>query len=177
MVPSKLIKILKARIDWKPFEWAAKPRIAWKETGLPVMVSWSLPHVSVQAIGNSIFSSRAVMPISWANVLIVSAGMPVTSAAHSGVYSSTRSFNNWKAGLTWRPSGIVNSPSRYGSRLSSRACMGLSLLRSHQTLSCTSKHSVSWGISVCTNKPKSSLASSVLISSAELEYWTKKSRS
>ena len=55
-------------------------------TGLPVMLWCSLPQQSVQAIGSSIFSSRAVMPISCASLRIVSAGMPVISAAHSGVY-------------------------------------------------------------------------------------------
>ena len=74
-----------ARIVWKPLLCAASPRMAWKATGLPVTVSCSLPQQSVQAIGSSIFWSRAVMPISCARRRIVAAGMPVMPAAHSGV--------------------------------------------------------------------------------------------
>ena len=85
MVPSIVIRILRARIAWKPFECAASPRIAWNETGLPVIDSCSRPQASVQAIGSSIFSSRAVIPISWARRRIVCASIPVISAAHSGV--------------------------------------------------------------------------------------------
>ena len=85
IVPSSVIRIASARIVWKPFECAARPRMAWKATGLPVTVSCSLPQMSVHAIGSSIFWSRAVMPISWARRRIASAGMPVMPAAHSGV--------------------------------------------------------------------------------------------
>jgi hypothetical protein len=59
--------------------------MAWKETGLPVTDSCSTPQESVQAMGSSIFWSRAVTPISWARRRMVSAGMPVMPAAHSGV--------------------------------------------------------------------------------------------
>ena len=85
MVPSSDIRIASARMVWKPLECAARPRIAWNATGLPVTVSCSLPQESVQAIGSSIFWSRAVMPISCARRRMVSAGMPVICAAHSGV--------------------------------------------------------------------------------------------
>ena len=85
MVPRSVIRIASARMAWKPFECAARPRIAWKATGLPVTVSCSLPQESVQAIGSSIFWSRAVMPISCARRRMVAAGMPVTPAAQSGV--------------------------------------------------------------------------------------------
>ncbi len=85
MVPSSDIRIASERTVWKPFECAARPRIAWNATGLPVTVSCSLPHESVQAIGNSMRWSRAVTPISCARRRIVSAGMPVICAAHSGV--------------------------------------------------------------------------------------------
>ena len=55
IVPSSVIRIASARIVWKPFECAARPRIAWNATGLPVTVSCSLPQMSVQGIGSSIF--------------------------------------------------------------------------------------------------------------------------
>ena len=64
MVPKILIKIDIARMVWKPLLCAARPRMAWKDTGLPVIWSCSLPQVSVHEIGSSIFSSRAVIPIS-----------------------------------------------------------------------------------------------------------------
>ncbi len=70
---------------WKPLECAARPRIAWKATGLPITFSCSLPQQSVQAIGSSIFWSRAVTPISCARRRMVAAGMPVMPSAHSGV--------------------------------------------------------------------------------------------
>ena len=54
MVPSSDIRIASVRIVWKPLECAARPRIAWKATGLPVTVSCFLPQQSVQAIGSSI---------------------------------------------------------------------------------------------------------------------------
>ena len=73
-----------ARMVWKPLECAARPRMAWKATGLPVTVSCSLPQVSVQAIGSSIFWSRAVTPISCARRRMVSAGMPVMPARPLG---------------------------------------------------------------------------------------------
>ncbi len=85
LVPSSDIRIPSERSVWKPFECAASPRIAWNATGLPVTVSCSLPQASVQAIGSSMRWSRAVMPISCARRRIVSAGMPVMPAAHSGV--------------------------------------------------------------------------------------------
>ena len=107
MVPSSDIRIASARIVWKPFECAASPRIAWNATGLPVTVSCSTPHESVQGIGSSIFWSRAVTPISCARRRIVAAGMPVIRDAHSGVQSRMRSSSNVKAGLTGMPSGSV----------------------------------------------------------------------
>ena len=55
IVPSSVIRIASARIDWKPLECAASPRIAWNATGLPVTVSCSWPQTSVHGIGNSIF--------------------------------------------------------------------------------------------------------------------------
>jgi len=85
MVPSSDIRMASARMVWKPLECAAKPRMAWKATGLPVTLSCSLPQVSVQAMGSSMRWSRAVTPISWARRLIVAAGMPVMPSAHSGV--------------------------------------------------------------------------------------------
>ena len=85
IVPSSVIRIASARMVWKPLECAARPRIAWKATGLPVTVSCSFPHMSVQGMGSSIFWSRAVTPISCARRRIASAGMPVMPAAHSGV--------------------------------------------------------------------------------------------
>ena len=42
MVPSRLIRMASARIVWKPFECAARPRMAWNATGLPVTVSCSV---------------------------------------------------------------------------------------------------------------------------------------
>ncbi len=85
MVPSSDIRMASARMVWKPLECAASPRMAWKATGLPLTVSCSLPQASVQAMGSSMRWSRAVMPISWARRRMVSAGMPVICAAHSGV--------------------------------------------------------------------------------------------
>ncbi len=85
IVPRRLIRIASARIVWKPFECAARPRIAWNATGLPVTVSCSRPHESVQGIGSSIFASRAVTPSSCARRWIDPAGIPVIAAAHSGV--------------------------------------------------------------------------------------------
>ena len=64
MVPSSDIRMPSARMLWKPFECAARPRMAWKATGLPVTVSCSTPQESVQAIGSSMRWSRAVTPIS-----------------------------------------------------------------------------------------------------------------
>ena len=110
MVPRILINIDMARMVWKPLECAASPRMAWKATGLPVTDSCSLPQVSVQGIGSSIFSSRAVMAISCARRLIVCSGIPVMLAAHSAVYSLTRSTSNWNAGFTGVPSSSLNSP-------------------------------------------------------------------
>jgi hypothetical protein len=85
MVPSTVIRMLSARMVWKPLECAARPRMAWKATGLPVTVSCSLSQQSVQVIGSSIFWSRAVTPISCASRRMVSAGMPVMPSAQSGV--------------------------------------------------------------------------------------------
>ncbi len=39
MVPSRVIRMASARMVWKPLECAARPRMAWKATGLPVTVS------------------------------------------------------------------------------------------------------------------------------------------
>ena len=36
IVPSTLISTASARTVWKPFEWAASPRIAWNATGRPI---------------------------------------------------------------------------------------------------------------------------------------------
>ncbi len=138
MVPSSDIRMDIARMVWKPLLWAARPRMAWKATGLPVTVSCSLPQESVQAIGSSIFWSRAVTPISCATRRMVSAGMPVICAAHSGVYSLTRSCSNWKAGFTGVPSGSLNSPSRKGSAPGLCVTTARSVLRSHHSLSCGS---------------------------------------
>ena len=85
MVPRMVIRMPSARMVWKPLEWAAMPRMAWKATGLPVTEACSLSQQSVQGMGSSIFWSRAVTPISWARRRMVSAGMPVIPAAHSGV--------------------------------------------------------------------------------------------
>ena len=47
IVPSTLISTASARIVWKPFECAARPRIAWNATGRACVVSWRLPQASV----------------------------------------------------------------------------------------------------------------------------------
>jgi len=52
---------------------------------LPVTVSCVSPHASVQRMGKVILWSRAVAAISTARRRMVSADMPVISAAHSGV--------------------------------------------------------------------------------------------
>jgi hypothetical protein len=130
---------------WKPFECAASPRIAWNATGLPVTVSCSLPHMSVQAIGNSIFASRAVMRISCARRRIASAGMRVMPAAHSGVQSPTRSLSRWNAGLTTVPWDSLNSPSKNGSAPSLCVTTGRLVARSHHSLFCGSKQPSSFG--------------------------------
>ena len=75
----------RARMVWKPLLCAARPRMAWKDTGLPLTDSCFFPQLSVQAMGSSIFWSRAVMPISCAMRRMVAAGTPVMSAAHSAV--------------------------------------------------------------------------------------------
>ena len=49
------MRIASARMVWKPFECAARPRIAWNATGFPVTVSCSTPQLSVHGIGSSIF--------------------------------------------------------------------------------------------------------------------------
>ena len=53
IVPSTLISTASARTVWKPFECAARPRIAWKATGRACVVACCLPQASVQAIGSS----------------------------------------------------------------------------------------------------------------------------
>ena len=115
IVPSRVIRIDSARIVWKPFECAASPRIAWKATGLPVTRSCFTPQESVQAIGSSILWSRAITPSSVASRRIVSAGMPVMPAAHSGVFSTSRSASSWKAGFTGVPSCSRKLPNSCGS--------------------------------------------------------------
>ena len=107
MVPSTLIRMARARTVWKPFECAARPRIAWKATGRPCVVACFLPQASVQAIGSSKACSNAAVPSSWASFAMRSAGMPVIVAAHSGVHAATRSRSSWKAGATRRPSASV----------------------------------------------------------------------
>ena len=54
-IDGTLISTASARTVWKPFECAARPRIAWNATGRAGVVGWCLPHASVHAIGNSIF--------------------------------------------------------------------------------------------------------------------------
>ncbi len=164
IVPSSDIRIASARMVWKPFEWAARPRIAWNATGLPVTVSCSLPQTSVQGIGSSIFASRAVIPISCASRRIASAGMPVMPAAHSGVYSSTRSFSSWNEGLTAVPSDSSKLPSRKGSVPGVCVTTGRFVVRSHHSLFCGSKQPSSSGTSVRMNMPNSSLAASMFTS-------------
>ena len=177
MVPSTLIRMARARMVWKPLECAARPRMAWKATGLPVTVSCSRPQVSVQAMGSSIFSSRAVMPISWARRRMVSAGMPVTPEAHSAVYFFSRSTSSWKEVLTGVPSSSLKLPSRKGSAPGAWVVTARSCSRSHHSLFCGSKQPSSTGASLRTNRPNSGEASSMFTSSGALEYCTRKSRS
>ncbi len=89
----------------------------------------------------------------------MAAGIPVIWAAHSGVYSFTRSCSIWNEGLTGVPSESLNSPSRKGSLPSVWVMTGLLVARSHHSLFWGSKQPSSSGTSVRTNMPNSSLLS------------------
>ena len=105
IVPSSDISTASARIVWKPFECAAAR--AWNAIGTPFTDSCSLPHESVQRTGSAIAWSRATVSISRARRRIVSAAMPVMSAAHSGVHSATCSRSSVNDGATGVPSSSV----------------------------------------------------------------------
>ena len=89
IVPSTLISTASARIVWKPFECAARPRIAWNATGLPVTVACSLaPGVGPGDRQLERLVAARCRPSRARACGCVAAGMPVIAAAHSGVQSA-----------------------------------------------------------------------------------------
>ena len=108
MVPSTLISTASARTVWKPFECAARPRIAWKATGRACVVGCTLPQASVHGIGSSKACFSAVSPSLVRRACRMrAAGMPVIASAHSGVQLATRSRSSWNDGATRVPSASV----------------------------------------------------------------------
>ena len=88
----------KARHVWKPFACAEIPRIAWKDTGRPVISLCFSPRKSVHSIGRVISCSKATCANSAARRLIVSSETPHCSAT----FAASCSGDIYVSAILWK---------------------------------------------------------------------------
>jgi hypothetical protein len=120
MVPSRVMSTPSARMVWKPLEWAAMPAHGMEGD----RIAGHRRMLVVPAVGPGDRQLDLLVARGDAHLMresrMVSAGIPVISAAHSGVQGSSRSLSSWKAGLTGIPSSMSSLIAAHQARIRTR---------------------------------------------------------